>query len=432
VPNLAKALLALWLLLCGAAQGKSMHTAGPPPGNFFAKPAGAIRETPPPARIRITIIVWTAWKCASDCTYCHNDPINKVDVLGAAQVMLSRPEPLPEKRLEAALWWLFAHRADIFSGKRGLIFARPGGGYMGSKPAAFESVVGMEISDFLVETGMGEEQARKMARLYLPFAHAQWEELEVRERWARDENIAFTAKMDADPLVRANRVADDFRTAFWSMTGDSVFVALGGSHYTPWIEDPGLAWQEASGGERLLATVDLFSYVAPLARGGKLGQIGKVPHSPHVPRNLIGGNRGPLAGSIRTVNPNFPASGFNQNCVNCVIATEHRFAGLTGATALSSTGPLPISNIAGEFGGSFQNVSGMMEIGSILSRSGNGARGIVFGADSARGFGHVWNVRIDNGVVRFLDSQPAGRAGLGVDNFDDFTDFQFLLTSPGR
>jgi hypothetical protein len=140
----------------------------------------------------------------------------------------------------------------------------------------------------------------------------------------------------------------------------------------------------------------------------------------------------PLAGSIRTVNPSFPAAGFNQNCVNCVIATEQRFAGVAGATARSSAGPLPITNIAGEFGGSFQNVSGMMEIGSILSKSGNGARGIVFGADSARGFGHVWNVRIDNGVVRFLDSQPAGRAGLGVGNFDDFTDFQFLLTSPGR
>ena len=143
-------------------------------------------------------------------------------------------------------------------------------------------------------------------------------------------------------------------------------------------------------------------------------------------------NSVPLAGSIRTVNPNFPAAGFNQNCVNCVIATEQRFAGVAGAIAQSSAGPLPISNIVGEFGGSFQNVSGMMEIGSILSKSGNGARGIVFGADNARGFGHVWNVRIDNGVVRFLDSQPAGHAGLGVDNFDDFTDFQFLLTSHGR
>jgi len=74
----------------------------------------------------------------------------------------------------------------------------------------------------------------------------------------------------------------------------------------------------------------------------------------------------------------------------------------------------------------------MIDIGRRLSQSGNGARGIVFGADHARGFGHAWNVRIDNGVVRFLDSQPASRAGLGVNNFDDFTDFQFLLTSPGR
>jgi hypothetical protein len=93
---------------------------------------------------------------------------------------------------------------------------------------------------------------------------------------------------------------------------------------------------------------------------------------------------------------------------------------------------LPISQITDEFGGSFENVSGPMEIGSILSKSGNGARGVVFGADHARGFGHVWNARVDNGTVRFLDSQPGAKAGLGVDNFDDFTDFQFLLTSPGK
>ncbi|MEW8229298.1 MAG: toxin glutamine deamidase domain-containing protein [Candidatus Thiodiazotropha endolucinida] len=138
------------------------------------------------------------------------------------------------------------------------------------------------------------------------------------------------------------------------------------------------------------------------------------------------------AGSIRTVNPNYPQSGFTQNCVNCVIATERRFAGDTNAVASSTSGPLPISQITDEFGGSFESVSGMMEIGSTLSRSGNGARGVVFGADHARGFGHVWNVRFDNGTVRFLDSQPSSRAGLGVDNFDDFTDFQFLLTSPGK
>ncbi len=78
------------------------------------------------------------------------------------------------------------------------------------------------------------------------------------------------------------------------------------------------------------------------------------------------------AGSIRTVNPNYPQSGFSQNCVNCVIATEKRFAGDTSAAASQTSGPLPISQITDEFGGSFENVSGMMEIGSTLSRSGNG------------------------------------------------------------
>jgi len=115
-----------------------------------------------------------------------------------------------------------------------------------------------------------------------------------------------------------------------------------------------------------------------------------------------------------------------------VIATEKRFAGDVGATASPTSGPLPISQITDEFGGSFENVSGMLEIGSILSKSGNGSRGIVFGADNARGFGHVFNVRLDNGTVRFLDSQPGVKAGQGVGNFDDFTDFQFLLTSPGK
>lgn len=142
---------------------------------------------------------------------------------------------------------------------------------------------------------------------------------------------------------------------------------------------------------------------------------------------------GDLAGSIRTINPNYNLiPGYSQNCTQCVIATDRRFAGDINATALPTSGPQPISNITDALGGAFENVSGMLEIGSILSKSGNGARGIVYGADNARGFGHVWNVRIDNGVVQFLDSQPGRKAGNGVKNFDDFTDFKFLLTSPGK
>ena len=138
------------------------------------------------------------------------------------------------------------------------------------------------------------------------------------------------------------------------------------------------------------------------------------------------------AGSIREVNPAFPAAGHTQNCVECVIATERRFAGDLSAVASPTSGPLPIRTITDTFGGAFQKVSGPAEIGSILSGSGDGARGIVYGADNARGFGHVWNVRIDDGVVRFLDSQPGAKAGLGVGNFDHFTDFQFLLTHAGK
>lgn len=93
---------------------------------------------------------------------------------------------------------------------------------------------------------------------------------------------------------------------------------------------------------------------------------------------------------------------------------------------------MPISRITDEFGGSFQEVSGPLHIGDVLNRSGEGARDIVYGADHSRGFGHVWNVGIDNGIVHFIDSQPGARAGPGIHNFDDFTDFRFLLTNPGR
>lgn len=122
-----------------------------------------------------------------------------------------------------------------------------------------------------------------------------------------------------------------------------------------------------------------------------------------------------LAGSVRTVNPNFPAEGFNRNCVECVIAAEQRFRGSLGMTAKPAPGPLSIYKISNLFVGRFQPVSGPMEIGSILRKAGKGARGIVYGAHRARGCGHVWNVRIDHGVVRFLDSQDGKRAGLAAD-----------------
>ena len=129
-----------------------------------------------------------------------------------------------------------------------------------------------------------------------------------------------------------------------------------------------------------------------------------------------------LAGSIRGVNP----TGGTMNCVNCSIATDATLAG-NAASALPGS-PTSISVLENTFGGTFQPVSGQMQIGSILSQAGNGSRGIVFGESPSGDVGHVFNVMNKNGSIQFLDGQIGG-SGLG--NFNNFQNFQFLLTHPG-
>lgn len=115
-----------------------------------------------------------------------------------------------------------------------------------------------------------------------------------------------------------------------------------------------------------------------------------------------------------------------------MIAADKTLGGIP-TVAKPSLVPLPRKNLEVLYSGQFENVAGMMEIGSLLRSSGNGARGIV-GGSHPRGYGHVWNVVNQNGVIRFLDSQGTRlkQGGLGVDNFNDFSNFQFLLTAPGR
>jgi RHS repeat-associated protein len=131
---------------------------------------------------------------------------------------------------------------------------------------------------------------------------------------------------------------------------------------------------------------------------------------------------GATAGSIRNVNP---TSG-TMNCVNCAIASDTTLAG-NAASALPG-GPTSIGVLENTYGGAFQPVSGQMQIGSIVSQSGNGARGIVFGESMSGDVGHVFNVLNNNGSIQFLDGQIGG-SGLG--NFNNFQNFQFLLTHPG-
>ncbi len=132
---------------------------------------------------------------------------------------------------------------------------------------------------------------------------------------------------------------------------------------------------------------------------------------------------GALAGTIRNVNP----TGGTMNCVNCSIATDATLGG-NAASALRG-GKTAISVLEDTYGGSFQPVSGQMQIGSILSQSGNGSRGIVFGQSLTTGFpGHVFNVLNNNGTIQFLDGQIGGS---GLNNFNSLQNFQFLLTHPG-
>jgi hypothetical protein len=77
-----------------------------------------------------------------------------------------------------------------------------------------------------------------------------------------------------------------------------------------------------------------------------------------------------VAGSIRDVN----AIGGTSNCVNCAAAVDATLGGAP-SSALNND-PQPITNLVTDW----NPVSGPMQIGSILSRSGNGSRGVVFGA----------------------------------------------------
>ena len=130
-----------------------------------------------------------------------------------------------------------------------------------------------------------------------------------------------------------------------------------------------------------------------------------------------------FAGSFPDVNP----TGSTANCVNCAVAADATMGG-RAASALPGDGAI-MADVQKAFGGTFRRVSGPMKIGSILSQSGNGARGVVLGDSIMIGEpGHAFNAINNNGTIQFFDGQT-GLSGLG--NFIEFYNFRFLLTSPG-
>jgi hypothetical protein len=94
----------------------------------------------------------------------------------------------------------------------------------------------------------------------------------------------------------------------------------------------------------------------------------------------------------------------NTNCVNVVIATDAKLAGLKV--------PPPPPGIATDlqviehvYGHTFNKVQSKMSLKSHLQAWGPGSRAIVYGARDVNGGAHVFNAVNDGGVVKFLDGQ---------------------------
>jgi len=124
-----------------------------------------------------------------------------------------------------------------------------------------------------------------------------------------------------------------------------------------------------------------------------------------------------VAGSARLINPRNGSA----NCVNCATAMDATLAGNPASALLSE------SKLISVLGSNWVSVAGQADVEATLLNAGNGARGIVYGADSAGGVGHVWNAVNQGGTINFIDAQIGGA---GAQNFQYFQKFKLLLTNP--
>ena len=132
---------------------------------------------------------------------------------------------------------------------------------------------------------------------------------------------------------------------------------------------------------------------------------------------------GLTAGSIRNVNPGFPAAGRISNCVNCAIAADATLAGRP-ASALPGAATA-ISELEKVFGRAFRAIDNIDDAKEALINAGHGARAIIYGSRGPGEVGHVFNAVNQNGVIRFLDGQT-GREAV-ISGFQ-----QFLLLPTNR
>ena len=89
--------------------------------------------------------------------------------------------------------------------------------------------------------------------------------------------------------------------------------------------------------------------------------------------------------------------------------------------------PIPGGNaaVAEYAGASWRSVSGRPAIEQELLAAGDGARGVVYGADGVNA--HVWNAVVQDGRVNFVDFQGIGPDGPAA--FDAWNSFGFVRTN---
>ena len=173
---------------------------------------------------------------------------------------------------------------------------------------------------------------------------------------------------------------------------------------------------------RWLAAVGLIPFAkGAIKAGGRL-----FSHADDVAK--LAGRADGIAGSALKVNP----TRGTENCVNVALALNSKLAGHAASAMPGGLTSIKLIEDAVGMGKKFDIVSGPMEIGSILSKAGNGATGIVYGAGKGGDPGHVWNVIFQDGTVRFLDGQTGKVGGEALGNFGNFLNFEFLLTRPGK
>jgi filamentous hemagglutinin len=251
---------------------------------------------------------------------------------------------------------------------------------------------------------------------------------------------------DVPAWTLSNQVADAYGPPTAANTGAFLYGALiktglaaGGAAAGSFESAAG--WPVGTSGWNALATPGSAAYTSQLgmilsdgglaASGGSSNlalalALGGASNTNLVVGGIGGVTGNGVAGSIREVNPGFPADGRSRNCVNCSIATDATLAG-NPASALPnmSNDGVPISVLEMQFGTKFSSSLAPSDIVAQMAGAGSGARGIVFGSNGPGEVGHVFNVVNQGGVVRFLDGQTGA-----VADMSKFQTFQLLRTNP--